>query len=432
LDGDGIVDIVVTSNTSYVGAKVSGSAFVFFLDPVPVVPPGNGGGSGVFQQDDGANGIVSIEVEDFYANVPKIHKWVPVFPAGYSGSSALQAQPNTGIKFDTGYVTGSPRLDFDVNFVKTGTDYIWILGQGATSEDNSVHVGLDGVAISSSDRITGFSTTWTWSKSTIDGPVATINIPSAGVHTVNVWMHEDGFVMDKLVLAASGSYTPTGTGPVESVQVKSLIFDPMVLAFTVEEGGTTDSQAVDLDTDTNGITAYTVSNDANWLLVTPTSGETPDMLTVHVDADGLLPGTYTATITAEAAGYAEEVVDVTLYVIAIPVPALILTPRKLNFSVEKEGTTASLGVDLNTSDGGVTTYTVSDDTGWLEVTPASGTTPGQLTVSVDATDLIPGVYTATITAEGAGYAGAIGSVTLSVTDIDTTSGGCFLSSLYFR
>jgi hypothetical protein len=36
------------------------------------------------------------------------------------------------------------------------------------------------------------------------------------VHTINVWMREDGFVFDKLVLTTSATYTPTGSGPPSS------------------------------------------------------------------------------------------------------------------------------------------------------------------------------------------------------------------------
>jgi hypothetical protein len=66
--------------------------------------------------------------------------------------------------------------------------------------------------------MTGFGTGWTWSKSTMDGPVATFNVSSTGLHTVNVWMREDGFEIDKIVLTVNSSYTPTGTGPAESAR----------------------------------------------------------------------------------------------------------------------------------------------------------------------------------------------------------------------
>ena len=89
-------------------------------------------------------------------------------------------------------------------------------GQGATSTDDSLHVGLDGAALASSDRLSTFNSTWTWSRETMDGVVATINVTSAGVHTVNLWMREDGMVVDKLLLTTSSGYAPSGSGPAES------------------------------------------------------------------------------------------------------------------------------------------------------------------------------------------------------------------------
>ncbi|MCP4408570.1 MAG: hypothetical protein GY807_12555, partial [Gammaproteobacteria bacterium] len=41
-------------------------------------------------------------------------------------------------------------------------------------------------------------------------------IPSVGVHTINVWMREDGTVFDKLVLTTNAGFTPSGNGPAES------------------------------------------------------------------------------------------------------------------------------------------------------------------------------------------------------------------------
>jgi hypothetical protein len=49
----------------------------------------------------------------------------------------------------------------------------------------------------------------------MDGPVATFNVATSGVHTVNVWMREDGFKIDKLVITTNASYVPSGAGPAE-------------------------------------------------------------------------------------------------------------------------------------------------------------------------------------------------------------------------
>jgi hypothetical protein len=57
---------------------------------------------------------------------------------------------------------------------------------------------------------------------------------------------------------------------------------------------------------------------------------------------------------------------------------------------------------------------VTDDAAWLTATPANGTTPASLTVTVDATGLSPGFYQATVTATSPGYESAMLTVTLTV------------------
>ena len=182
--------------------------------PSPTPPPAGN----AFQQDSGADGIVSMEAENHDANVSQGGKnWVVVTsPTGFSGASALQAQPNSGTNQNTGYVANSPRLDFEVDFVKTGTHYIWIRGYGASGNDDSLHAGLDSQAISTADRISSFPASYGWSNNTMDTAIATINVTTAGTHTFNLWMREDGFIVDKIVLTTNASYTPSGTGPAES------------------------------------------------------------------------------------------------------------------------------------------------------------------------------------------------------------------------
>jgi glucose/arabinose dehydrogenase len=169
-----------------------------------------------FRQDAGTNGIVSMEAEHFHVKLAQGgHDWTSDTTAGASGT-ARRATPNSGANNNTGYTTTSPRLDFRVSFVKTGTHYVWIRGIGASGNDDSCHAGIDGSPVASADRISSFGTGWTWSKSTMDGVVATVNVATTGLHTINIWMREDGFAIDKLVLTTSSSFVPSGTGPAES------------------------------------------------------------------------------------------------------------------------------------------------------------------------------------------------------------------------
>ncbi len=99
-----------------------------------------------FQQDPGPDGIVSMEAENFDENIPNPpHDWIFVTePAGFSGDGAMQSTPVDplgGAGNDTGYVDNSPRLDYEVNFVKAGTHYIWIRGYGQDGNSDSCHAG---------------------------------------------------------------------------------------------------------------------------------------------------------------------------------------------------------------------------------------------------------------------------------------------------
>jgi hypothetical protein len=164
-----------------------------------------------FLQDSGADGIVSINASSFVIRIAQGgHSWDEVTPAGHEGTAALQALPNIGTNINTGFETQSPRADYQVQFNRTGLHYVWIRGSGASGQDNSLHVGLDGVAQPDSDRITGFGPSLDWSNATMDVIVALIDVPSTGLHTINVWMREDGTVFDKLLLTSNAAFVPTG------------------------------------------------------------------------------------------------------------------------------------------------------------------------------------------------------------------------------
>ncbi|MEW6304103.1 MAG: galactose oxidase-like domain-containing protein [Verrucomicrobiota bacterium] len=181
-------------------------------------------GATAYQQINDANGFVSMEVENYTARVVQGGRaWVDAPNTGFAGTRAFQAMPNSGGLNDTNYVANSPRLDFRVKFTKTGTHYVWVRGIGANGNDDSCHVGLNNTANTTADRIAVTSTSFGWTKATMDGPVATINVHSVGIHTVNLWMREDGTVVDKLLLTTSSTYTPTGNGPDETTRLSNEI-----------------------------------------------------------------------------------------------------------------------------------------------------------------------------------------------------------------
>jgi hypothetical protein len=80
-------------------------------------------------------------------------------------------------------------------------------------------VGIDGKAISSSDKIEFPPSTanYVWSKATKDKQDASISVSSLGFHTINVWMDEDGTKLDRILLTPDAGYDPSkvnrGEGP---------------------------------------------------------------------------------------------------------------------------------------------------------------------------------------------------------------------------
>ncbi len=178
--------------------------------------PDNGscGGNGPFVE---SGGQVVMEAEHFHTTVARAsHNWTTVADGSASGGSLVNVVPNNNTNINTGYTTGSPQLNFQIKFTTTGTYHVWLRGSGATADDDSAHAGLNGAGPASADRISSFNTSLTWSKSTMDGPVATIVVSSPGVHTFNIWMREDGFKLDKIILTTNANATYSGAGPAES------------------------------------------------------------------------------------------------------------------------------------------------------------------------------------------------------------------------
>jgi len=182
-------------------------------------------------QDPGPDGIVSVETEHYDNNVkaPNGDEWKEVGPTGgFTGAAGMQALPNNNNNSrDTGYAATSPRLDYEVNFVKTGTHYVWLLAWGPDGSGDSCHTGLDGQEIATSDRMDGWNNNYRWQNGTMEPEPASFDVPSTGLHTLNIWMREDGLIVDKIVLTTNPNFTLTGTepGPAESIR------GPRVTAF---------------------------------------------------------------------------------------------------------------------------------------------------------------------------------------------------------
>jgi hypothetical protein len=183
-----------------------------------------------FQQD--GTGMTVIETEHYFAAVtaPDGHVWVPLNSrAGFSGTGYMSPLPDAGVNLGNGigFLTNGPRLDFRIVFATTGTNYLWIRGGDplADGAGDSVHAGIDGVSPASATQITGAPTfttaSWNWVGAIQAATRTYVEVTNTGTHTVSLWMREDGFLADKIILTTDAAFTPTGTGPAESQQAST-------------------------------------------------------------------------------------------------------------------------------------------------------------------------------------------------------------------
>jgi hypothetical protein len=162
-----------------------------------------------------ADGMIVFEVEQFHGRTigEAGHRWMRVEDGKASGDAALQAQPIGKGSYNTGYADRSPRLDYHVQFGRTGSYFVWIRGKslpgGDAGSSDSLHVGLDGKELEMCDRISGFGSSYGWSRTTMDGNApAVFTIHAPGKRVLNIWMREDGFTVDKVLLTTLEGYRP--------------------------------------------------------------------------------------------------------------------------------------------------------------------------------------------------------------------------------
>ncbi len=180
--------------------------------------------AGSCQYNEDGFGALILEAEHFMSRVPGSgssyshvngDEWSGTTDyTGYSGDGAMIALPNDG--GNTRVELTGPRMDYPIDFQTTGEYYVLVRGQadaaGGRSSNDSIHVGLDGVGItnaSGSYGLTGFrSGEWRW-RTGWGNPwndFTIINITTPGVHTLNIWMREDGTIIDRIFILSKDVY----------------------------------------------------------------------------------------------------------------------------------------------------------------------------------------------------------------------------------
>ena len=272
----------------------------------------------------------------------------------------------------------------------------------------SVAVGHSGTSTLTTTVSGGFSSAVTLSAAgapsgtTVSFGPNPIPAPGSGTSTMTIAVG---------TTTATGTYpiTVTGTGGgvthtatvtlTVTAAASNLILNPTTLSYSYQQGGTVPAAQNVAVTSSGAALNYTVASNQTWLTATPASGTTPGSVSVAVDPTGLAVGTHTGmvTVTAPSAANNPQTVAVTLTVTAAASPNLILSPATLSYSYQIGGTAPAAKNLAVSSSGTALNYTVASDQTWLTATPASGTTPGSVSVAVDPTGLAVGTHTGTVT-----------------------------------
>ncbi len=153
----------------------------------------------------------------------------PSHVVGASGEGYIEVLPDTRVTSDDssdedglfGTAGDGPLVLYYVAFPRAGTYYLWIRGFSTGTEDETVFFAIDqewdsGVLV----KLCSGVEAWQWgsherkdaSSCAMIGQVS-LEVPSAGLHTVAVSAREDGLELDKWLLTTDADFVPRGLGP---------------------------------------------------------------------------------------------------------------------------------------------------------------------------------------------------------------------------
>jgi len=219
-----------------------------------------------------------------------------------------------------------------------------------------------------------------------------------------------GTYTGNVVFTATTNALPTTLSvPVTLTVTAALVPKPTSLTFNYTIAGTAPgSQAVGVTSSGGAITytaAASTTSGGNWLTVTPaspTTVTTPTGVSVSVTPGSLLPGTYNGSITLTPTFASDSPVTIPVAFVVAQEPTLTVAPASLTFNLTSNGSLpAAQSLAISASNNAAFSFTAAASTtsggNWLSVSPGSGTTPGNVNVSVTLNNLAAGIYSGTVT-----------------------------------
>ena len=151
---------------------------------------------------------------------------------GVSGGAYLEVLPDTRRTHGDRLIGGEnfsnqpgqlAVISYRVHFSNPGRYYVWVRAYSTGSEDNGLHVGMDGQWPQSGQRLQWCEGkhTWRWESKqrTAEKHCGVphqiyLDVKQAGIHTIQFSMREDGFEFDRWLMTKTKNFSrPPGTGP---------------------------------------------------------------------------------------------------------------------------------------------------------------------------------------------------------------------------
>jgi Viral BACON domain len=211
--------------------------------------------------------------------------------------------------------------------------------------------------------------------------------------------------------SATATFTPTdGTPPAEvkvllNLRASTLQVASSGLNFPVVQGGTLYPSYLYISSNGSPLT-WTATTDQAWIKLAATSGTATNAysspsnpIIVNVDINGLAIGDYSGSIKITDQNGGAYTAAVTL---SIRKPQLQGTSYPLNFESVVNGPVSGEQIIYISSEGAAIDWTASANQSWIKLSSKIGTTPAQLTVSVDPVGMASGNYSGAIVVSSAG------------------------------
>ena len=174
---------------------------------------------GAFARISESNGMVRIEAEAFTSSTARVisslnYDWTfDNATPGFAGTGYIEAKPsdpNAGTTVTTSWETTSPQVNYFVTFSSPGTYYVWIRGYAGDSASAGVYVGLNGTSPTNARIDIQQFNAWAWANTAAgSGTPVSINIPSAGSYTLNLWMRDAWLDIDRILLTRNPNFSAT-------------------------------------------------------------------------------------------------------------------------------------------------------------------------------------------------------------------------------